>query len=297
MAGPAMVSIAEGNGSGDNGVRGSDQKQCDVEVRTTFYNIKDLWTIRKRLWPQEAIISLQKSARTSGVETTWKKIWSFCINRRISLLHDDLEVIQAMLIEYIASKVRGLLQPQTFVDLVKKAIAHAFMASNKPNPLRDDELIKKYLKKEVKDNTKKPRNRKGVLHITTTLIRCYQVYDDLKTYTKTRLRVVVAMIIAIAKIFHIKDLYSINTAEVKFHSQLEYVILPLRRYKVDPLSEGSLACVWATLNNLFNPMELLWNYIDLTKDRREYFENNCDGVLEHMKNRSNKHHIYTQKLE
>jgi hypothetical protein len=297
MAGPAMVSIAEGNGSGNDGVRGSDQEQCDVEVRTTFYSIKDLWTIRKRLWPQEAIISLQESARTGGVETTWKKIWSFCMDRGISLLHDDSEVTQAMLIEYIASKVRGLQRPQAFVDLVKRAIAHAFMASNKPNPLRDDELIKKYLKKEVKDNTKRPRNRKGVLHIATTLIRCYQVYGDPKTYTETRLRVVVAMIIAMAKIFRIGDLYSINAAEVKFHSQLEYVILPLRGYKVDPLSEGSLACVWATSNNPFNPVELLWNYMELTKDRREYFENNRDGVLEHMKNRSNKHHIYAQKLE
>jgi hypothetical protein len=57
-----------------------------------------------------------------------------------------------------------------FVDLVKRAIAHAFMASNKPNLLRDDELIKKYLKKKVKNNTKRLRNRKKVLHIATTLI-------------------------------------------------------------------------------------------------------------------------------
>jgi hypothetical protein len=189
------------------------------------------------------------------------------MDKGINLLHDDSKVTQAMLIEYIASKVRGLQRPQAFVDLVKKAIAHAFMASNKPNPLRDDKLIKKYLKKEVKDNTKRLKNRKGVLHIATTLIRCYQVYGNPKTYIETRLRVVVAMIIAMAKIFRIKDLYSINTTEVKFHSQLEYVILPLRRYKVDPLSKSSLACVWATSNNLFNPVELLWNYIKLTKDR------------------------------
>jgi hypothetical protein len=92
------------------------------------------------------------------------------------------------------------------------------MASNKPNLLRDDKLIKKYLKKEVKDNTKRLKNRKRVLHIMTTLIRCYQVYGDPKTYTETRLRVVVAMIIAMAKIFRIGNLYLINTAEVKFHS-------------------------------------------------------------------------------
>jgi hypothetical protein len=70
MVGLVIVSIVEGNGSGDDGVRGNDQEQCDVEVRTTFYSIKDLWIIRKRLWPQEAIISLQKSARTSSVEMT-----------------------------------------------------------------------------------------------------------------------------------------------------------------------------------------------------------------------------------
>jgi hypothetical protein len=118
-----------------------------------------------------------------------------------------------------------------------------FIVSNKPNPLKDDKLIKKYLKKEVKDNTKRPRNRKGVLHIATMLIQCYQVYDNLKTYTEMRLRIVVAMIIVMIKIFCIRDLYLINTAEVKFHSQLEYVILPLRGYKVDPLSESSLVCI------------------------------------------------------
>jgi hypothetical protein len=37
--------------------------------------------------------------------------------------------------------------------------------------------------------------------------------------------------------------------------------------------------------------------MELTKDKQEYFENNRNGVLEHMKNKSNKHHIYTQKLE
>jgi hypothetical protein len=133
-------------------------------------------------------------------------------------LYNDSEVIQAILIEYIASKVKSRKRPQIFINLVKRAIAHTFIALNKPNPLKDDELIKKYLKKEVKDNTKRPKNRKGVLHITTTLIQCYQVYDNLKTYTETRLRVVVAMIIAMAKIFCIKDLYLINTAKVKFYS-------------------------------------------------------------------------------
>jgi hypothetical protein len=53
MAGPAMVSIAEGNGSGDDGVRGSDQEQCDVEVRTTFYNIKDLGQSGKDCVPKK----------------------------------------------------------------------------------------------------------------------------------------------------------------------------------------------------------------------------------------------------
>jgi hypothetical protein len=66
---------------------------------------------------------------------------------------------------------------------------------------------------------------------------------------------------------------------------------------VDPLNKGSLTCVWVTSNNPFNPVELLWNYMELIKDRRKYFENNHDGVLEHMKNKSNKHHIYAQKLE
>jgi hypothetical protein len=102
--------------------------------------------------------------------------------------------------------------------LVKKAIAHTFIASNKPNPLRDDKLIKKYLKKEVKDNTKRPRNRKGVLHIATTLIQCYQVYGDSKTYIEMRLKVVIAIIIIMAKIFHIKDQNLINAVKVKFHS-------------------------------------------------------------------------------
>jgi trimethylamine:corrinoid methyltransferase-like protein len=93
-----------------------------------------------------------------------------------------------------------------------------FIVSNKLNPLRDNKLIKKYLKKEVKNNTKRPRNRKEVLHIATTLIQFYQVYGDPKTYIETQLRVIVAMIITITKIFHIKDLYSINVVEVKFHS-------------------------------------------------------------------------------
>jgi hypothetical protein len=163
--------------------------------------------------------------------------------------------------------------------------------------LRDDELIKKYLKKEVKNNTKRPKNKKGVLHIVTTLIRCYQVYGNSKTYTEMRLRVVITMIITMTKIFRIEDLYLINAVEVKFHNQLKYVILLLRRYKVDPLSKGSLVCVWVTLNNPFNLVELLWNYMELIKDRREYFKNNYNGVLEHMKNKSNKHHIYAQKLE
>jgi hypothetical protein len=74
------------------------------------------------------------------------------------------------------------------------------------------------LKKKVKNNTKRLRNKKGVLYIVTMLIWCYQIYGNSKTYIKTRLRVIVAMIIVMAKIFHIKDLYSINTAKVKFHS-------------------------------------------------------------------------------
>jgi hypothetical protein len=39
---------------------------------------------------------------------TWKKIWSFYIDRGISLLYDDSEVTQTMFIKYIALKVRGL---------------------------------------------------------------------------------------------------------------------------------------------------------------------------------------------
>jgi hypothetical protein len=84
--------------------------------------------------------------------------------------------------------------------------------------LKDDKLIKKYLKKKVKDNTKRLRNKKGMLHIATMLIRCYQVYGNPKIYIEMRLRVIVVMIIAMTKIFHIKNLYSINTIKVKFHS-------------------------------------------------------------------------------
>jgi hypothetical protein len=102
--------------------------------------------------------------------------------------------------------------------LVKKAIAYTFIVSNKSNSLRNNKFIKKYLKKEVKNNTKRPRNRKEVLHIAITLKRCYQVYGNSKTYTKTRLKVIVAMIIIMVKIFCIKDLYLINATKVKFHS-------------------------------------------------------------------------------
>jgi hypothetical protein len=92
------------------------------------------------------------------------------------------------------------------------------IVSNKPNPLKDNKFIKKYFKKKVKNNTKRLWNKKKMLHIVTILIWCYQIYGNPKTYIKTPLRVIVAMIIAMAKIYHIRNLYLINTAKIKFYS-------------------------------------------------------------------------------
>jgi hypothetical protein len=62
-------------------------------------------------------------------------------------------------VEYIGMSAETLEKPKEMVETTKRVVKYAFLEIRKRNPFKK-ELMKMYIKRKVKESTKKKRNKK-----------------------------------------------------------------------------------------------------------------------------------------
>ena len=82
---------------------------------------------------------------------------------------------EATLVEYLAAMVRSLERPESFISLVRRACNAVWIDHPKKSPF-SCKLVSSYCNTLVKKETKRNRNRKGVLPIATFLTRLWVKY-------------------------------------------------------------------------------------------------------------------------
>jgi hypothetical protein len=112
-----------------------------------------------------------------------------------------------------------------------------------------------------------------------------------KQFEKTTLRIVLVITLSLIKMFGLKDMFSINILKKKFKKKKKYIVLPLRRNKVDTAMEGMLALVWVVKENSFNLVKLIKIYLKKTQSRRVIFLEKREEILGEIKTRSKKHEV------
>jgi hypothetical protein len=95
--------------------------------------------------------------------------------------------------------------------------------------------------------------------------------------------------------FQLANTFVIDATEILFEKGNKYMILPIRRNKIDVAMKKIRAQVLIANNNPFYLIRLMEIYLKKTQGRRKVFVEKRKEILRQMRRRSKKHSKQTRK--
>jgi hypothetical protein len=192
-----------------------------------------------------------------ALESAWRRLNLFCWNKNGSTFLDMTKNLrEASLVEYLSTTARSLERPESFISLVRRACNAVWIDQQDESPF-NSKLVASYCNTLVKKETKRNRNRKGVLPVATFLTRLWVKYGPPTRYNIETLRVVTCIILCLVRMRRISDIFVMDRTKTRIDKDKKFMLIPMRGDKTDIMRNGSTVCIYATVDaHPFNPITL-----------------------------------------
>lgn len=256
-----------------------------------FRSIQDIWREKKRSWDKLTLDRLVSALEDNVLEGMWKRLCMFAwIESGVRLDRTSKEEAEGALLKFIVEKCKLVSRPKSFIELARRTCKAAWL-EQEGNPF-ESEAISRLIKRTVIVKTKAPKAHKGVLPITSFLVRLWAKYGDPEQYDIELLRTITFMVLCMARMQRISCMYRINRDEVSLKGE-RALVLPIMGDKMDKGMNGSIITVFATKEgNPFDPIKLWTRYEERTRKQAEAFRENKSMYLEKLARKGKKGREY-----
>jgi len=192
---------------------------------------------------------------------------------------------EKIIVNFIALRTKEVNKPGPMMMNIRRVINRISEATKIRNPFNGN-IVARYVKMNIKHNTKRIRERKGVIPLATLLFRIWTYWGEPESWSEERLRVITYLSIATARMFRMGSIFSCDRDLISIDEKGRFMIMGVQGDKTDYEREGSRHCVWATLEkNPFNPVKLWRRYKEMTEERVEEFKRNRYEIVQKLANK------------